>query len=330
MNILAPDVLMCYINTLMVVSWLDLITPINLLAEGDRFFVSSNYNPVFKYNWSTSRLSGFNSSNSNFGELIKTILTGETSQIIENSKEIFSVDVEEKTLAIAKQIVNASTPLVNSQTLDQFVSAMAIAIKKLDLGYNIKVQDRAGFNVRPSHSAKTVAISKYINLHFFDIDGLVKHEISHVIRNVNHEQNQLTILPTAVATGEGLAAYMQDYYGNNGEGSLYQHAAEYAATEIGLKGSLRDIYDFFMELGFSKELAWQRSVRHKFGFTDTKKPGDIMKPAMYFYHEQKIKALTDDERWRLFMGKIRIEELKDYPEYKGIVPLLKLKEFYQH
>ena len=85
-----------------------------------------------------------------------------------------------------------------------------------------------------------------------------------------------------------------------------------------------------MELGFSKELAWQRSVRHKFGFTDTKKPGDIMKPAMYFYHEQKIKALTDDERWRLFMGKIRIEELKDYPEYKGIVPLLKLKEFYQH
>ncbi len=72
------------------------------------------------------------------------------------------------------------------------------------------------------------------------------------------------------------------------------------------------------ELGMSKDLAWKRSSRHKFGFVDTSQPGDILKPAMYYANEIKVAKLTTDEKLRLFVGKIALSELSGYPTYTGI------------
>lgn len=109
---------------------------------------------------------------------------------------------------------------------------------------------------------------------------------------------------------------------------MFQHAAEYGASQIGIMGSLRDIYDYFIQIGFTPHLAWQRAARHKFGFTDTSRPGDFLKPATYFAYEQKVKELDKDELWRLFCGKITIADLRKYPDYAGLIPLEKLKQFY--
>ena len=72
-----------------------------------------------------------------------------------------------------------------------------------------------------------------------------------------------------------------------------------------------------LDFGMSKELAWKRASRHKFGFVDTGKSGDILKPAMYFANEEKIDKLTTEEKLRLFVGKISLDELKDHPQYVG-------------
>ena len=93
---------------------------------------------------------------------------------------------------------------------------------------------------------------------------------------------------------------------------------EYVGSHLGVDGSLRDIYDYMREQGMSKELAWERAAHHKFGFVDTVRPGDILKPAMYYANELQIDKLNSEEKLRLFIGKINQQELANYPNYPGI------------
>src|SRR5690606_3781026 len=113
------------------------------------------------------------------------------------------------------------------------------------------------------------------------------------------------------------ASYFQDFGGSGENYSLFQHAAEYVVTEIMLGASLRDGYEFLRELGFNEQLAWTRAGRHKFGFIDTSDLGDILKPAMYFTHEQTVRNLSSADRQKLLVGKINVAELLSIPEYKG-------------
>src|SRR5690606_27046430 len=129
-------------------------------------------------------------------------------------------------------------------------------------------------------------------------------------------------------TEEGLASYIGDFHATGGEIGYFRHAAEFAASAIGLNGSLREIYDFFVGLGFSKELAWQRGIRHKFGFKNTAKPGDILKPAIYFEFEEKIRKLSEDAIIRLFNGKFSLNDLPLHSEYKGYFEKEKLIEYF--
>jgi hypothetical protein len=86
--------------------------------------------------------------------------------------------------------------------------------------------------------------------------------------------------------------------------------------------------EFLIDLGFPPELAWQRAARHKYGWIDTSKPGDILKPSMYFHHLQEVKKLTHSQRLCLFVGKISIQDLEKYQKYSGKIPLEKIQEFY--
>ena len=90
--------------------------------------------------------------------------------------------------------------------------------------------------------------------------------------------------------------------------------------------SERKVAEFLRDLGFSQELAWSRAVRHKYGWVDTSKSGDIMKPAMYYYWLVKVSELSADERLRLMVGKISLKDLKNYPEYEGLVEEDRLTE----
>ena len=159
-------------------------------------------------------------------------------------------------------------------------------------------------------------VYKRQTLQYFSIESEVKHEITHILRYENGEYNNIPRSDYYLANEEGLATYLQDLVKIDNY-SLYQHSAEYIASQIGMNSSLREIFNYFISLGFEPELAWHRSSRHKFGFIDTSKPGDILKPAMYFSQSQKIAKLSQDEILKLFVGKISLKDSEKYDKYFG-------------
>lgn len=305
------------------------LTPINLADEKAKFFSSSTYNPQLKYFWEETEAIKWIGNHPELQEFINALNSQDHLQVKYIASNLFDTQLTQELLASAKQIVSIKPEVIPTEPIAKVTEAFNQAFSFLGLNeYSVKVVDEHGFNFRPSTKDKKITVSKHLNLDFFSIDGEVKHELVHIIRYENGQHNCIPTSHDYLPTDEGLATYCQDYAGENGQASLFQHAAEYSMTEVALNGSLRDVTNYLENIGFSKELSWQRAIRHKFGFMDTSKPGDIMKPSMYFYHQQFIKKLSADEKYRLFVGKIILNQLNGFPEYIGVISLKKLKKFY--
>ena len=193
--------------------------------------------------------------------------------------------------------------------------------------YSFKTVDKHGFSFRPNCHKKTLEMSKYASFQFFSIESEVKHEITHILRYENGIYNNIPRSDYYLATEEGLATYLQDLVTKDNY-SLYQHSAEYMASKVGMNSSLREVYNYFISLGFEPELAWHRSSRHKFGFVDTSKPGDILKPAMYFAQSQNIAKLNQEEILKLFVGKISLKDSEKFDKYYGRFDYNDLKNYF--
>lgn len=303
--------------------------PTNLASEKEKFFHSNTYNPKFEYNWNSKEVEEWLTRAPKYKKLVENILKQYASEIISNAEMIFQTKIDREVLCVAKKILKHIPKTLSTQTIEELVAAYTDAINFFDLSYTIELTDEQGFNVRPQPSKNRFLISKHINLQFFSIDGQVKHEMVHIIRHENGVFNGIEKKSGYLPTEEGTACYFQDYAGKDSEGSCFQHAAEYAVTEVALNGSLRDMIKYLCQLGFDKDLAWNRAVRHKYGFVDTSQPGDIMKPAMYFHFEQKIKDFPEQKKLSLLMGKISLSDLPQYSEYKGIIPKEKLTSYFK-
>jgi hypothetical protein len=312
----------------MVVSLLKFLTPTNIVEERIKFFSSRKYNPVFKYNRDFD-IDGWIRRRPKYKSLVKAILAQDTEGIMKLAGSLFETELTPNTLKLARNIVKNKPVLLEGDSIHKIVESFETAFKYFDLDYQPELTNEEGFNFRPRYSEKKILIGKNLNLQYYSIDGEVKHEMLHIIRYENGKFNNIEKSAAYLPTEEGLAAYFHDYAGKNGEAALFQHAAEYLVTEIGIKSSLREMFDYLCSIGFNKELAWQRAIRHKYGFINTSEPGDIMKPSMYFYNEQKIKKLTDGEKLRLMVGRITQKELVKYPEYKGKISSEKIIEFYK-
>ena len=306
----------------------EFLTPTNLKQEKEHFFSSSTYNPQFTYAWGRDDIDQWIKKTRRYKSLINAITDQDYDQIITEAKKVFSTDISDAYLKIARDIILHTPSYSNTFGLQELINHFKAILKKFNLNYSIEICDLGGFNVRPQFHTHCILISYDVHLQFFSVDGLVKHEMSHVLRFENGEFNGIKRSSGYLPTEEALASYLQDYRGEYGKVSLFQHAAEYAVTEVGLRGSLRDMVNFLCEIGFDREHAWKRAIRHKYGFMDTSRPGDIMKPSMYFHHEQKVKHLSDGEKLRLMVGKIRLDELSTYSQYAGKIPQKVLCEYY--
>ncbi len=305
------------------------LQPTNLASEKEKFLSSDSYNPQLTYAWSDEEITSWLNAEPVYQELVDAVRAQDMQRAAKAGETVFSTKIDDGVLAMAQEILTHRQQPFPPQKTEEIVRAFNQAFQFFDLDYTIEVRDEHGYNFRPMNQQNKIYVSKYATLQFFTIQGEVRHEMVHILRYVNTEFNNIPFSATYLPTEEGLASSLQDYGDSTGAASLYQHAAEYVVTKVCLQGSMRDAYDFFIGLGFSADLAWQRAIRHKFGMTDTSLPGDNMKPSMYFYWEQKIKVLRDDEKLRLFVGKISVEELESYPEYNGKISIEKLREFYQ-
>lgn len=304
-------------------NFVQFITPLNLAEEKEKFFASQNYHPQFIYDWNDQ------SFHAKYHNLAAAVIAQDTTKMVEYAQQIFETYIDPEILHTAREAVANAPTVLPEQPLSDLVIAFQKALHFLDLAeYQVELVDKHGFNIRPSISQKKVVISKHANLDFFSIDGEVKHELLHVIRAENTVFNNIGPSRNYLPTEEGFASYAQDYVGENGTTSLFQHAAEYVVTEVAQHGSLREVVNTLQQLGFSDDLAWKRGVRHKFGWQDTARPGDIFKPAMYFYHQQKIRQLSSTEKYRLLSGKIAISDLHIFPKYIGRVDFEKIQKFF--
>lgn len=293
---------------------LDLITPTNLLSEQDKFLNSSWYNPKFHYIWQDQHIIPEFSIKSKY-QLWNAIKDQDHTAIVQAARALFEVDIDTDVLSRAKSVA-ATKGRVSPGTPEEYASIMRQGLDHFGLEHvQVVLSDESGFNARPSHSLNLVTVSKHIHFEYFSMEGGAHHELVHVIRFQNGVFNSIKRSPRFLPTEEGLASWCQDNL--NDDNGAAQHAIEYVASSVGLSGSLRDIYNSMREFGMSPDLAWKRSCRHKFGFVDTSLPGDILKPAMYFANEEKVADLSSDERLRLFVGKISMDELPEYPEYIG-------------
>lgn len=307
-------------------SLIKLITPVNLAEEKEKFFKSQNYNPIFKYNFE------------NFAEyekpidlkerLVNAILGQNTNEITDTAKQLFQVDLVKYRHKAESVIKNTKVGTI-AFSLENIKSQFNSAVGFLGLGYKLSIVDKQGFNFRPSYKTKVLLMSKYANLEYFSVRGEIQHELTHIVRYENHKVNELKQSSDYLPTEEGLATLMQDSSKDENY-SKFQHAAEYLASSIGVIGSLRDIFNYFICIGFSSELAWQRAIRHKFGFVDTTKPGDIIKPAMYFENSQDVAKLSKNQIFKLFQGRISIKDIEKVGDLQGIVSDQKIMEFFDY
>lgn len=234
---------------------LKLITPTNLKTQQERFFSEENYHPVFDYSWEKTKII-YKNSNPSKQTLITAILDQKHDEITNSAKQYFETNLDDYQL-IAKEIISdfqRDKVTIKTPTLDEFAIAFQHAFKLLKLDYKLEIVDETGFNFRPKPKDKKIIMSRHADFQFFDIEGEIRHELTHIIRYENSKFNKISPSQNYLPTEEGLATLMQDT-GPNGISSQFQHAAEYMASVIGSQGSLRDMYDYLREIGFNPELA---------------------------------------------------------------------------
>lgn len=304
---------------------LKFITPLNIHTEREKFLASDEYNPQFQYYWQNQDVEY--TTQGDKLNLMKSIKAQDIDSIHKYAKLHFQMD-DWKYVDLAIQILSETPLALSRPTMSQIQNDFEDTIKLFGLDeYSFKLVDKHGFSFRPNCHNKTMEMSKYASFQFFSIESEVKHEITHILRYENGVYNNIPRSDYYLATEEGLATYLQDQVGKDNY-SLYQHSAEYMASKLGMNSSLREVYNYFISLGFEPELAWQRSTRHKFGFVDTSKPGDILKPAMYFSQSQKIAKLTQEEILKLFVGKISLKDSEKYERYYGRFDYDVLKNYF--
>jgi hypothetical protein len=296
------------------------IQPANLEAEKSKFLGSGRYLPRFIYRWDEPEYRVWAEETTQYGDLVKALISQDTGEMVGQASRVFATQMDIVLLRKSQEEAEQAIVPIPKASLAEVVLAQQQALDMLGIDYEVVVTSDKGFNFRPEHASKKLVVSNDLQLDLFSLSGEVRHEMTHIVRYVNGKVNGIRRSALYLPTEEGLATYLQDYGGDEPNNSLKQHAAEYAVTEVMLNGSLRDGYEYLRSLGFSERLAWQRAARHKFGWRDTGKPGDIMKPSMYYYWSEKIAELGLAERLRLMVGKISLAELGKYEEYKGKIP----------
>ena len=313
-------------------NFLELITPTNLEVEKKKFFSDPAYNATFQYIWEGTPHTIPKDTPKSKATLLKAIFKQDHERITATAQKQFQTNLEEyneeaEQTILKFQNTKDSKPPIKDISEKQICEKFQEAFEYFELDYKFNISAETGFSFRPKPFTKELVMSRVANFQFFTIEGEIRHELAHILRYENSKYNKIETEFDYLPTEEGLATYLQDSTAGNNY-SEFQHAGEYLAGRVGKDGSLRNIYDFLIGIGFNKELAWQRSIRHKFGFKDTSIPGDIIKPAMYFLHSKRIAELSPRELLILFSGKISINSINKYSGYKGLFPEEKIRAFY--
>lgn len=308
--------------------YLKLITPLNIAEEKDCFFNSKTYEPQFVYGWDKAKLETVARSEPHLAPLCNALFTQDPQAFAAASRNLFDVVFRPEDLALAQRFTR-HTPKLETAGVQELAEILALKLTRLGIDYRVEIVNKHGFKCRPDHRAKVIRLSSYLRLQFPSAESVANHELVHVIRAINGTHNSIPKQSGYLPTEEGLACLVQDrLFVAEDVGSVFLHALEYLAANVSQQAGLRAVYNFLRDHGCNAENAWTRGIRCKFGLTDASRRGGLLKSAMYFYHAQLLRGLDEETLLRLFVGKIRQDQLADYPQYTGKVSAENIKRLW--
>jgi len=295
-------------------SFLQTITPINLLEEKEKFLSDTSYNPQFKY-----------------------------SEPIDQKKLYKFGQPQKKYLELAQKIVDEAYHNRNEQDLVMMkgpVQTQAQVTKKIKsflkmhhLEKRYEIVWSSSFISRVTITSKTIKLKSIAEFRKDDTIGMLYHEIgTHALRRLNYEKqpwykkkkkNGLTT--NYLRTEEGLAALHSliplQYK------SAYATALRYLAVDISQQKSFSELWKFLTRYVDNIETRWMICVRQKRGIENTSKSGGYTKDLVYFEGMVEVcKWLSENnfDPTQLYFGKIATQDTEKTvtlnPSFKPILP----------
>ncbi len=246
-----------------------------------------------------------------------------TSQVTSISARLYQLNFNDENITSAQKDAVAKIKLEPQENLDSRQAAKAIsAYLKTYLidDWKIHLSERSDFYFQVMSNKRLISIGRNLNWHANYLDSTLAHEIDgHVVRAINAKKQAQKIFrkkfPFYIKTEEGLASYLGGYLSENGQLYRKHQAVKYLAGYYALTHSFRETYNFLLDRGFTKELAFQRAFRLKRGFTDTSQPGCFAREAMYYEGMLEVKKYLDEggDIRKLYAGKVGLDDVDVVP-----------------
>lgn len=294
------------------------LTPINLEEARISFLQNQVINPIFVYpEMPLEQLKVFQlelkSTPESEGNSLEAYVTNRSKHELELKIDLLLARGTERLGPISQKLYDCS---FNSSYIDQakvdtniqetfggkdnasvekVVETFQSNLKKYGVSnWTVKPTIESDFYVRVIPHKQLVQVSRSINWDFCDLDNLIAHEIDgHVLRGINASKQKHPLLrkpfPFYIKTEEGLASYLADYHSSTGNLSRKHHALKYLAGHLGTRSTFIEIFSYFMDYGFTPDLAFQRTFRLKRGFDDTSMPGIYAREAVYYEGMLQVK-----------------------------------------
>ena len=136
---------------------LDVITPINIAEEREKFFQSSTYNPVFRYKWTITEIREFANKHIRYKKLALAIEKQDIDSLVKEAEIVFKTKIEKEYLKVAQNIISSHPVLPNQSISAKYVIAeFQKALKYFVIPYSISIVPHAGFNFRPVYAKKEI------------------------------------------------------------------------------------------------------------------------------------------------------------------------------
>lgn len=160
------------------------------------------------------------------------------------------------------------------------------------------------------------------------LEALLVHEIgTHVFRFENGKLQPFRIFERGTAgylkTEEGLAIWNQNNIGLTLGEKFLKPAYQVVAIHLAKKMSFCDLFHFLQDTyDLKDDLAWRLCVKAKRGFSDSAQLGAFTKDQIYFTGHREVEKFIEKggKIEDLYMGKIKIDDLKVLKEAKDMKP----------
>lgn len=250
-------------------SWLDQVTPTNLLAEKEKFLADPTYNPQFTYSEPIDEESfyKYGKTKPKYVELANNIL--EKTYFGRNEADLLMME----------------GPRISQ---DEVTKRFQTFFEMHGIEHRFKIVWSSSFISRATINDDTLKLRTNATFHKEGLIGLMYHEIgTHALRTVNYEnqpwfkkKKQFGLTHNYLKTEEGLAALhalLPHTYK-----SAYTSAIRYIAVDYARTHSFVELWQFLGTYVQDPETRWMITLRQKRGMTDTSQPGGPTKDLVYF------------------------------------------------